>query len=107
MNSRAVFPLDIVKAVKACDFSKGLGPDMFDGQLLSDEKVLANMSELFKQALNHNVMPAYLKESRMVLLSKTGRQETTLDDIRPIAVTNHLTKVIEKAIKIKIEEMES
>lgn len=34
---------EIVAAIKDCDFKKGLGPDMFDGQSLLDEEILANV----------------------------------------------------------------
>lgn len=68
---------------------------MFDSHLLLDEKVFANFSTLFNKELNCNEIPQYLKESRMVLLSKTGQEEVKLSDIRLIAVTSHLKKVIE------------
>lgn len=52
-------------------------------------------------------MPAYLKESRLVMLSKTGKSEADLNDIRPIAIASHMTKVIEKAIKNKLTKLDS
>jgi len=36
--------------------------------------------------LNEDQIPDYLKEARLVLLSKTGKTSATLDDIRPIAL---------------------
>ena len=40
----------------------------------------------------------------MVLLSKINKSSAILHNIRPIAVLSLLTKILEKAIKNKIEE---
>ena len=53
--------------------------------------------------LNGDSIPDYLKHSRLVLLSKNSKTTATLEDIRPIAVLTQLAKVLEKAIKNKIE----
>lgn len=50
-------------------------------------------------------MPDYLKMSRLVLLSKSKSSETTIDGTRPIMVNSHITKIIEKCIKNKLEEI--
>ena len=86
---------DIVKAMKSSDFFKGLGPDMFDGRLLLYESILENYMMLFDRAPNKSEIPDYLKEARLIKLFKTGRAETELDHIPPIAITSHLFKVIE------------
>ncbi len=54
--------------------------------------------------LNEDNIPSYLKNSRLVLLSKTNKSSADLSDIRPIAVLSQLTKILEKAIKNKIDE---
>ena len=48
-----------------------------------------------------------MRESRLILLSKTNSSEASLDDVRPIAVSNHLTKILEKTIKLKLEKLDS
>lgn len=57
--------------------------------------------------LNEDSIPDYLKHARLVLLSKNGKSCASLNDIRPIAVLSQLSKVLEKAIKNKLEERES
>ena len=57
--------------------------------------------------LNEDNIPSYLKNSRLVLLSKTNKSSVEMSDIRPIAVLSQLTKILEKAIKNKIEEFGS
>ena len=54
VNPNFFTPEEVVSAIKACQFNKGVGPDMFDGNLLLDEKVLANYMQLFDRALNYN-----------------------------------------------------
>ena len=40
----------------------------------------------------------------MIPFSKSGSPEAKVDQIRPIVVESHLTKIIEKAIKNKLED---
>ena len=54
--------------------------------------------------LNEDNNPSYLKNLRLVLLSKTNKSSVDMSDIRPIAVLSQLTKILEKAIRNKIEE---
>ena len=67
---------------------------------LETSSTLQNVSHIIDTSI-------YLKVARMVLFSKTGRAEVQLNDIRPIAIMSHLTKIIEKAIKNKLEELDS
>ena len=49
-------------------------------------------------------LPSYLREGRLIPLSKNkGKDMATLKDIRPIVVTSHFAKVLEKATLAKIE----
>jgi hypothetical protein len=40
-------------------------------------------------------------------MSKTGRQEAEITETRPIMILSHLTKIIEKVIKNKLEKIQS
>ena len=40
-----------------------------------------------------------------MVLSKTRCKEASLDESRPIVIANHLMKVAEKAVKIKLESL--
>ena len=57
--------------------------------------------------LNTDTIPDYLKKARLTLLSKNGKSTASLDDIRPIAVLPQIMKVLEKAIKNKLEALGS
>ncbi len=54
--------------------------------------------------LNTDNIHDYLKTARLTMIAKNGKTNVQLDDIRPIAILPHITKVIEKAIKTKIEQ---
>ena len=56
-------------------------------------------------ALNDSNIPSYLREGRLVPLQKTlTKGPVRLDDIRPIVVRSHISKIMEKAILAKIKE---
>ena len=57
--------------------------------------------------LNNDDIPAYLKVARLTLISKSGKTSADLDDVRPIAILSHIIKVLEKAIKNKLESSKS
>ena len=102
---------DVDEAIKECNFNKGLGPDGFDGNLLTTDKAgeenpLADaLKRQILQMLNTGMVPEYLNEGRLIPLSKNkGKDEAQLKDIRPIVVRSHISKVMEKAILAKIEK---
>ena len=99
------FTMDEVnEAVKSSNFNKGLGPDCFDGNVLRsnnqlNEKVITEITG----ALNNSSIPEYLRVGRLVPLQKSQTKGAVrLDDIRPIVVRSHLSKIMEKAILTKI-----
>ena len=57
------------------------------------------------QALNDAAIPDYLRVGRLVPLQKTQTKgPVSLEDIRPIVVRSHISKIMEKAILSKIEK---
>ena len=67
--------MDVVEAIKASNFNKGLGPDGFDGSILKP----GDPSQQLTQVLSAQVLgllnkpmsiPKYLYEGRLVPLSK-------------------------------------
>ena len=55
-------------------------------------------------ALNNSQIPEYLRVGRLVPLQKTlTKGPCGLDEIRPIVVRSHLSKIMEKAILEKIK----
>ena len=99
---------DVVEAIKASNFNKGLGPDGFDGSILKP----GDLSHPPTQVLSAQILgllnkpmsiPKYLYEGRLVPLSKNkGKDQAELKDIRPIVVRSHLAKILEKAIMAKV-----
>jgi hypothetical protein len=53
--------------------------------------------------LKNDDIPDYLKVAKLMLISKNGKTTASLKDIRPIAILSHITKVLEKAMKNKLE----
>ena len=95
---------DILNAAKESNFNKGLGPDCFDGNILEKSEVLRNKVVFeIANSLNSAKIPDYLKSGRLVPLQKTQTKgPVSLDDIRPIVVRSHISKIMEKAILEKI-----
>ena len=100
--------LDVVEAMNASNFNKGLGPDGFDGSILKPgdpshqltQVISAQILGLLNRPTN---IPKYLYEGRLVPLSKNkGKDQAELKDIRPIVVRSHLAKILEKAIMAKV-----
>lgn len=81
------------------NFTKGIGPDGFDGQVLSDATVRALVAKFLCDALNSGTIPQHIKDGRLVLLTKNTRQTVVpIEETRPIVINSHLYKVCEKAI---------
>ena len=99
---------DVVEAIKASNFNKGLGPDGFDGSILKpgdpSHQLTRVISAQILGLLNKPTdIPKYLYEGRLVPLSKNkGKDQAELKDIRPIVVRSHLAKILEKAIMAKV-----
>jgi hypothetical protein len=65
------------------------------------DKVVSEITE----ALNSASVPTYLREGRLVPLQKTLiKGSVKLDDIRPVVVRSHISKIMEKAILAKLRE---
>ncbi len=67
-TSSEIFRLaDISKAIKNCNFNKGLGPDCFDGNILQSDQFLCDKDSYeILDALNQGNIPEYLRIGRMV-----------------------------------------
>ena len=100
---------DVLDAINNSNFNKGIGPDGFDGRCLQKNQQLKDKAALdLTTSLNSGNLPPYLNIGRQVALSKNKTsEEATIDDIRPIVIKSHLTKVLEKAILAKIKEIDS
>jgi hypothetical protein len=60
---------EVTEAIKGSNFNKGLGPDCFDGNVLSSNTMLkAKVVEEIVNALNIASIPEYLRTGRLVPL---------------------------------------
>ena len=100
-------PEDIEEAIKGCNFKKGLGPDWFDGSCLKDDKIRANLVQNILRMTQEKDLPKFLSEGRLVLFSKDKESMAQVDNTRPIVVLSHITKIIEKAIMIRLKKLGS
>ena len=81
---------------------------MFDGSILKqDEKIKIKCAKYLVEAMNSNSLPAFLSQFGFNLFSKTKFPEAAIEDTRPVAIGSHLLKIAEKAIKMKLENMNS
>ncbi len=70
IDTTATFSLDdIRKATQQSNFDKGLGPDCFDGNILTKNELLGSkvMKEI-ADSLNNAQIPEYLRIGRLVPL---------------------------------------
>jgi hypothetical protein len=97
---------DITEAIKSLNFNKGLCPDCFDWNILQLYELLCSKVSLeIMDALNQGDIPEYIRVGRMVPLQKTSTNgPVALDEIRPIVVRSHISKIMEKAILEKVNE---
>jgi hypothetical protein len=79
-------------------FNKKLGPDCIDGNLVSqNEKLGAKVTQEITDALNNCQIPDSLKIGRLIPLQKTlTNGPCGQDEIRPIVVRSHISKIMEK-----------
>ena len=61
-----------------------------------------------KNRMNSNKIHSHLREGRLVALSKKKNHDAvSLRDIRHIVINSHLTKIMEKAILMKLKSIDS
>ena len=96
---------DILDAIEQFNFKKAIGEDGFDGRILSIfPEVRAKVAQWITDGLNSESLPDYLRDGRMVPLSKRKDIDVvSLDDIRPIVIKSHIAKICEKALLAKIK----
>jgi hypothetical protein len=91
---------DILSAIDQVNFNKAMGPNEFNGQLLKQsQQVRAKYDNSVLAALYQNRIPASLSKTRLIPHTKNrGLYQGSFDEIRPILVRSHLSKIMKKAI---------
>ncbi|KEJ82964.1 hypothetical protein OXYTRIMIC_648 [Oxytricha trifallax] len=62
---------EVERSIRECNFNKAIGPDGFHGKMLTkSEKTRKVVSQKITKWINSGTIPQYLKEGRLILLSK-------------------------------------
>lgn len=80
---------------------------MFESSVLKDTVIISNVAAIITVVLNSNKIPEYFREYRLSLFCKTRSSEVSVKDTRPIAIESHLLKIVENAIKLKVEKFKA
>ena len=94
-------PTEIADAVSSLKNGKSSGVDQLFAEHVknADKRVTVLLSLLFNACLIHGFLPAGLMETVIVPIIKNARENiSSKDNYRPIALTNTLSKIIEKLI---------
>ncbi|KEJ82403.1 hypothetical protein OXYTRIMIC_806 [Oxytricha trifallax] len=77
---------DVEKSIQECNFNKAIGPDGFDGKMLNKSKTISKtVTKKINQWLNEGHIPQYIKEGRLILLSKEQKESyPEVNNTRPI-----------------------
>ena len=99
-------PHEVDAAMEDCNFNNGIGPDGFDGTACkTNSQIRMRVTLEIAQLMTQGTLPSYLREGRLVPLSKVKESNNVkLGDIRPIVVRSHLSKVVEKTLLQRIKE---
>ncbi|KEJ82849.1 hypothetical protein OXYTRIMIC_389 [Oxytricha trifallax] len=96
---------EVEQSIRECNFNKAIGPDGFYEKILGRSKSTRKTGCMkIASWLNAGQIPQYLKEGRLILLSKTaGDRYPEVNNARPIEVNSNLGKIIEKVILYKLQ----
>ena len=97
---------DVKRQINKMKKNKAPGPDTLRIEiykaLIEEEEIISMMCILMNKVLETGQVPANWKTSKTVLLEKKKRP--TIEDLRPIALTNCSYKILMGILKQKIEE---
>ena len=94
---------DIVSAIKEIKPGSSAGPDGIPATLLKNipGAVAEPLALMWNSSLSHGVVPKFYKESRICPVHKKG-DKIVPENYRPISLTSHIVKIIERIIRNKI-----
>ena len=90
---------NIEAAIKEISINSAAGPDNFPALLLSRcaKELSAPLLFLYRNSLNSGIIPKQLKNARITPIYKGG-SKAEAKNYRPIALTSHIIKVLERII---------
>ena len=98
---------DVYEAIEHCNFGKAIGPDMFDSSVLKDTVIKSNVAAIITVVLNSKKISEFFREYRHSLFCKTISSEVSVEDTRPISIGSPQLKIVENAIKLKVEKLKA
>ena len=105
MKKPIIYKTDVVKQIKLMKDGKSPGPDGIKVEvykiILEDEDILNVITEAINKALETGNIPENWKFSNTILIQK--KKKPTINDLRPIALTNVLYKIFMGILKTIIE----
>ena len=105
MKKPIIYKTDVVKQIKLMKDGKSPGPDVIKVEvykiILEDEDILNVITEAINKALETGNIPENWKFSNTILIQK--KKKPTINDLRPIALTNVLYKIFMGILKTIIE----
>ena len=95
----------ILKFINEISITSSTGPDGLPGKMIKEGRnVISKMLSIIgKQSIMEGKFPTRLKNMFVLGLHKGGRKDLA-SQYRPIALTSHLAKILEKVVRISIIE---
>jgi hypothetical protein len=85
---------EITNALEEINWKKAMGPDLLISENFNTEEGWKLLTEAVHNIMNADVIPEYLREGDLFILSKNGIDTCLLKEIRPIVLLCFITKVM-------------
>ena len=91
---------DVMEAFKSMKAGSAPGPDAFPSVLLKEcaHELAPAFSKIFRRSLDTGIVPKPLKHAKIVPIYKGGSKQVP-KNYRPIALTSHIAKAMEKIVR--------
>ena len=98
-----ISPIDIKEAIRSIDASSAAGPDGVTPRILKDyvDELVGPLAILYRRSIDSGEPLDGINMAHIAPIFKGG-QKSKPSNYRPVALTNHITKVLEWLIKSKI-----
>ena len=103
LNDIEITEQEVLEALKSINPYKSVGPDQVHPRLLKElaEYIYRPLTHIFRTSLRTGIVPAAWKEADVVPIFKKG-SKTSAENYRPVSLTSHLGKLLERLIRRKI-----
>ena len=93
----------ILKFINDISVSSSTGPDGLPGKMIKEGKIVISkmLSIIGKQSIREGCFPTRLKNMFILGFHKGGKRDLA-SQYRPIALTSHLAKILEKVVRISV-----